>query len=391
MSNQRFQGPLVPNTVFPDPVAIFSWQAAPLKEVAVSCLVVLDSSVLLLPYEVMPATLGEINDKLRALVDDDRLRIPGHVAREFAQSRPMKLLELLQQINNKKSKLPKIEGGKHPLLENIPAYQEVVEIEREIANLIVRYQNALSAVTSSIRSWEWSDPLSLIYGDLFTSANIIELTMDEASIGEELEFRNKFNIPPGYKDGGKSTNTAGDLVIWLTILQVGRETQRDLLLVTADHKSDWWHRGGGESIYPRFELVDEYRRASAGHTFSMVSLSELLDLVGASSEAVEDVRQEEEDSEEFLSFSAVLTDWPQIRESVKEVNRRIEALLQHVEPVSVVKRQINLATPYEFHFNRMVQDEVRSTIRGVLEQWYGRPVYLDISGPDGLFSTDVPF
>jgi hypothetical protein len=53
-----------------------------------------------------------------------------------------------------------------------------------------------------------------------------------------------------------------------TILSVGTERKRDAVLVSRDEKSDWLYRSGNTALYPRFDLVDEYRRASDSETIT---------------------------------------------------------------------------------------------------------------------------
>jgi hypothetical protein len=101
------------------------------------------------------------------------------------------------------------------------------------------------------------------------------------------------NIPPGYKDSGKEDRGIGDFLIWLTILEAGKTRKKSLLFVSGEEKSDWFHKSEGRTLYPRYELVDEYRRSSEGQSFHMVSFSQFLNMYGASESTVEEVREEE--------------------------------------------------------------------------------------------------
>ncbi len=46
-------------------------------------------------------------------------------------------------------------------------------------------------------------------------------------------------------------------------------------------------------MYPRYELVDEFRRKSGGQSFHMVKFSRFLELYGATNEVVEEIKKEE--------------------------------------------------------------------------------------------------
>lgn len=74
---------------------------------------------------------------------------------------------------------------------------------------------------------------------------------------------------------------------------MGKIHKKDALLVSGEEKPDWWHKSEGQPLYPRFELFDEYRRASGGRSFHIASFSKFLDLYGASEQVVEEVRQTE--------------------------------------------------------------------------------------------------
>lgn len=64
---------------------------------------------------------------------------------------------------------------------------------------------------------------------------------------------------------------------------------RGLIFISADEKNDWWHQSNKEGLYPRFELVDEFRRETNGQSFHIFSLSKLLQIFNASSTVIDSV------------------------------------------------------------------------------------------------------
>ncbi len=72
------------------------------------------------------------------------------------------------------------------------------------------------------------------------------------------------------------------------------------------------------------------------------------------------------------SFEAIIDLWPKIRADVKAVNRRIEALLQQVDPVSITADKLILMSAYEFHRNRVNSDEARIIIEDVVTRLLNR-------------------
>lgn len=71
-----------------------------------------------------------------------------------------------------------------------------------------------------------------------------------------------------------------------------------------------------------------------------------------------------------ISVEALVEGWPRIRADVKAVSRRIEAILQQIDPVTVNGSQVLLVSPYEFHKNRVNTDEVRQIIEDVIHRQY---------------------
>lgn len=283
----------VANKIYPSAKEIFSSQTQSIESIKDDCVVVLDNNVLLLPYGTRPESLNEIGITYEKLILDNRLIIPGQVAREFAKNRPMKLTDLFKDISNK-ANINISQKGKYPLLESLDAYKRLTEIEREIDEKFKEYRKTIKELANHIQGWIWNDPVSLLYAKLFQDDVIFELDFDKEKIAEDLNFRKAHSIPPGYKDAGKDDKGIGDLLIWHTILELGKRDKKNVLFVTGDNKPDWFHQSNKQPLYPRFELVDEFRRISEGGTFHIVSFSGFLDLFGVDANVVQEVRLQED-------------------------------------------------------------------------------------------------
>ena len=294
---------------YPDAKALFTSWLRPLGEIKDNCLVVIDTNVLLIPYTIGPKTLNDIRSAYARLIGQGRLFIPAHVAREFAKNRTRKIEELFQQLSRKRNKLSNLHSGRYPLLEPLPEYKKTLELERALDETLKQYKASVDRTLEHIKSWTWNDPVSLLYSDLFAPELIIEPTGDPEQIEQDLARRQKFHIPPGYKDAGKEDSGVGDLLIWRAILQLAEEKDKHLLFVSGDEKSDWWHRSEGQTLYPRFELADEFRRSSNGKSFHIVRFSSFLDLFGAEKRVVEEVRQGE-----ARARSTVSADYREVRQ-----------------------------------------------------------------------------
>ena len=132
-----------------------------------------------------------------------------------------------------------------------------------------------------------------MYHEVLVGRVLSDDDLDLEIVDKDLERRNLFNIPPGFKDKSKEENQAGDLLIWHEILKLAGDRQQHLVFISGDEKPDWWHKSGKKPLYPRFELVDEYREKSGGKSFHMMSLSGLLKLFGAEDDVVEAIKSSE--------------------------------------------------------------------------------------------------
>jgi hypothetical protein len=150
-------------------------------------------------------------------------------------------------------------------------------------------------IETVIKQWHGDDPVSKLYSSIFQKDMVIDLASDAPGRKNQLqdfERRTKNQIPPGYKDASKPDGGIGDVLIWQTILQLGSTRKSDLTFVTGEEKADWFNRMGDQPVYPRYELIDEYRRTS-GRVLSLLRLHELLEVMGAKPDVLSEVRSAE--------------------------------------------------------------------------------------------------
>jgi hypothetical protein len=132
---------------------------------------------------------------------------------------------------------------------------------------------------------------------------VLEPKVDADELKKDLAFRAAHKVPPGYKDASKEVNASGDLLVWRAILEVGSK-KKDVVFVSGEEKSDWWHRTQEGPLYPRYELAEEFRRASGGKSFHIIRLAQLLEHLGAKPEVVDDVRVQESLIQDLESHAA---------------------------------------------------------------------------------------
>ncbi|MDQ3540444.1 MAG: DNA polymerase III subunit gamma/tau [Chloroflexota bacterium] len=97
------------------------------------------------------------------------------------------------------------------------------------------------------------------------------------------------------------------------------------------------------------------------------------------------VEQPRAASGDEITLDTIVELWSKIRADVKAVNRRIEALLQQIDPVTVAGGKIFLVSAYEFHRNRMNSDEARTVVEDVISRLVKQRVQVScVSREEGL-------
>lgn len=292
--------PFFLNSRFPRAEHLFAVRSRSLQELREDCVVVLDTNVLLTLYEAKtPATLEDCGRIYRDLSAAGRLIIPGQVAREFVIHRSRKLGELYQQISSQKLSSP--HALDHPVLSSFEETRRLSELQSDTSRAITRWNETVDSQLAVIEHWNWNDPVSTLYRECFVNSAIHDAESDRGVILQDLERRIALKIPPGYEDKGKEDRGLGDVVIWHTIIDAGKHRQCNMVFVSHDRKKDWWHKVNGHALYPRFELLEEYWRASDGKIFQVASLADLVETFGGSEAAIEEVREIE--SQSFIDYA----------------------------------------------------------------------------------------
>lgn len=278
--------------LYPDATALFSAAVVPSADNAAT-LVAFDTNALLLPYNIGSQDLSALAKVLGELAKADRLFVPGRVAREFIKHRDRKLADMLKALKDKASQMRLPEQKLSPLLDGVEGYDDVAAAAERVAAAWKEYKKAQDNILSRMREWRGNDPVSLVYNQVLGNGRIVEIDIDRDTLIKEWDTRRSNRTSPGYKDSGKDDTGIGDFLIWKTLLQLGRTYKKDLIFITGDDKADWFVRSDSERVYPRPELVDEYRRASGGRNLRLSTLGELLEEMKAPPEVVSEVKTAE--------------------------------------------------------------------------------------------------
>lgn len=295
--------PLAWNQVFPDAHAVFQRAVPPLEGIRDECLVCLDTNALLAPFATSGENLSLVRAVLERIAKENRLVVPGQVAREFGRNRAQKLGDIFSTLSRLQSQVQLPSPTRIPILEDCSPYKKALGTLEQARKSLDQIRVAIGEVIQEVRAWGWDDPVSRMYRELFDSEVVVDPKIPNDEILEDHSRRIANRIAPGWRDAKKDDSGIGDVLIWHTILHVARERKTHMVFVSADEKSDWWHRSDSQALYPRFELLDEYARASDGCSFRILSLSTLLESFGVSPEAVDQIREGESDSTDLEAAS----------------------------------------------------------------------------------------
>lgn len=310
---------------YPQVKNIFSTSIIDIDILNGDSIIVVDTNILLQLYKLKESDLKEIKEVFRKLVDSGRLIIPGQVAREFIDQRENQIHTTLEKFRQYSEKLKQSKKQLQNLLPsfnfNIDDYlvddndfqelqnleEDLIEVESDIRKgietLIKDYKSKFNHYhkkfihcEDKIKQWKWRDPISSIYAELFTDNVIVDFDfnlMSKYEIEKELDLRYKHKIPPGFEDRTKPDKGIGDFLIWLTILQIAKKEMKDIVFVSGEQKRDWFFQTSGKALYPRFELINEFKSSAPKCNFSIIDFSKLLESFKVSSDVLENVPMNE--------------------------------------------------------------------------------------------------
>ena len=295
--------PFIREDLFPDIEALFAFVPEPIETAKESAVFVLDACTMLLPYATGKVALAAIRKTYSGLVQQGRLIVPHQAAREFAAHRLGKITDLYDGLKSCRNSLNnEIPVHASASLDALPEYVRYCKIRGEATKMVSDCRDAIDNVIHQLREWYYDDPVLTIYRDLFGKPVLLGPAKNRDELVQDSERRNAHLIPPGCakEDASKPDGGIGDKLIWHTMLRIAEERKCHLVFVTQDlAKRDWVHSVGKDKsrqvLFPRYELTEEFRRASGGKTLHIVDLATLLTLFTADAEAVKSVREAQAD------------------------------------------------------------------------------------------------
>jgi hypothetical protein len=278
--------------VFPEADKVFSENFKSAQEIINDGIIVLDTNVLLVPYDTNEKNVFDIKSIYLKYKSENRLFIPARVAREFANNRANRIGDVFLQIRQLKDNLNSgnFKINNYPLFQNNKDYKNIIRQFDEIQKGIKASRKYLDNLEAHIQNWTWDDNVSQVYKEVFTPETIIEVQKSNEELERDLVFRIEYKVSPGYKDSKKADDGVGDLIIWQTILEISKEKGKDLIFVTNDQKNDWFYKQDKIGLYPKYELFDEFRRYTGGKSISIISFVKFLELSKAKADTIEEIK-----------------------------------------------------------------------------------------------------
>lgn len=357
----------------PDAYRVFTSTYKSISDIKSTCIVALDTNVLLAPYKLGASSFKSIIEIYSRLANEKRLVLPAHVAREYARQRTVELSNLVKTLRDQSSRAASPTPSTVPFLEGNDEYRRAKEASEDIERRIRDARKSLDAVISNLSDPINGDPVLGEYSRVFGDC-IHDIAIDDRDLFEQnCDYRFENGIPPGYQDGAKSNNAIGDVIIWKTIIDSAKKKRSDVIFVTGDEKSDWWVRHDKTPFQPRYELLDEFSRETSGQTIHLVPLHRLVELFEGTAAAVEETERVEREVTENAIRLHIPTRRTNSLMSELRFLRRKQIELEH-ESAALA------ANPHKQRASLALADDIASIknrIRSV-----ERLVRADDSGPD---------
>ncbi|MBO2561834.1 hypothetical protein I6M33_14680 [Shewanella algae] len=258
-----------------------------------------DANVLLNLYGYAMQTRNDFFNILESIKDN--LWIPYHAGLEYQRRR-------LTVIKNEKSIFNEIENNLEKIQNVFKGDFEQLALKRRFPKLFENTEKLEKEINKSIGNYKksvlhWNNNQPCVRSHDAIRDKINELF--DGKVGSKPENQNwlddlykegavrfKNQIPPGFKDAGKSKKEEdksfhydglnyerqyGDLILWKQLIaKANDENIKNVVFVTDDAKEDWWYKinsNGNKVVGPLAELQAEIYSESNIDAFHMYSTS----------------------------------------------------------------------------------------------------------------------
>jgi hypothetical protein len=227
-----------------------------------------DANVLLDLYRYHQSTRDDLLTRLQEF--KGRVWLTRQAAEEFFRNRNKVIVDALrtfetaqkdlQEIRESSVKASQVLKTRRLLPPDLPdrvsgsVGKALDSLEQEIAALRDAHPDYLrqDTILDSLADL-FQDSVGRVLGDDVKSARL-----------QEAARRHSERIPPGYMDDStkEGDRKYGDCLIWMELLELAKERQCPIVLVTSEDKEDWWEKYSGRRVGPRPELLLEAHQHS---------------------------------------------------------------------------------------------------------------------------------
>ncbi|WP_375469740.1 PIN-like domain-containing protein [uncultured Nostoc sp.] len=328
------------------------------QEIWQSATFVLDANILLNMYRYPEEARRQLFTVLQSIAP--RLWVPYQAALEFQRNRLTVIAEQKKRFSDVREVIKSYRTGMISELEKLQLKKRHSSIQTDelvsaLHQKITDFLANLDQLEATQLSVTDSDPIREQLDQLLKEKVGESFSQEEITkIYQEGEIRFKSDIPPGYKDQKKETESKsdifsyggviyqrkyGDLVLWKQIInKASQDSIQSIVFLTDDEKEDWWwinDSQGKNKIGPRPELVNEISRAAGTKLFYMYNSEQFLKY-----------------SKEFLNTNVTDESISQVREVAREsvrasfghlAFRRLEFVAEKCVLVWLKKHYANLS------------------------------------------------
>lgn len=236
--------------------------------------VVLDTNVLLNIYRYSPEFSEFGMECLLAI--KDHIYLPSTVRLEFGKHCRAAFAGMAARVKNVSAETTnRIDKARKSILASCVNLERLqfpdvddfksglTSILDELSEYAFDFFDDRKSLELSSHYWGKNDKVTELVKYIEKSSHIMsELSQEEIFMWcEEGEQRYKKETPPGFKDAKNKDGVRkyGDLIIWKEILKFARESNKNIIFITDDVKSDWWETTDEKRTF-HSSLISEFSR-----------------------------------------------------------------------------------------------------------------------------------
>lgn len=256
------------------------------------------------------------NDKM-----DERLWLPYHIVEEFVSKKEKEY----ENIDTFENDLKKFGGYLKKILEfSEEKYDRSIQIENYDIDQLKKFRKEIkgygldklkNSIDSIIKNKSYLKDKDNINNTVFDKlGNLFDNKVGENfnvyqlnKIFSEGELRNKYKIPPAFRDSKKPYNKFGDLIIWKQIIKYAKDNKKNVIFVSNDNKDDWKLKCNTGEKVPHYKLINEFRRET-GKWIHIVNYTQFLEIADSILEITtnKDINYSLDSNEEMIEDNDIL-------------------------------------------------------------------------------------